>query len=131
MIGDPVHLNVQGTFDIAKGRNLLRKLINDYRWSLTFGAHASAVLTAVGEMILQNQQTQVEPARLTLTPLAEGANGCEPALEISLRMRQPPPNSAAFVTARERLGSLVSTMEEAAQGDDLLFVVRLNPRDIA
>jgi hypothetical protein len=43
---------VEGTFDIAKGRSSLRTHIAIHRWPPVFGAHASAALTAIGELIL-------------------------------------------------------------------------------
>jgi len=45
-------IDIQGTFDIAKGRNTLRKFIMAQRWSPTFNARASTALTALGELII-------------------------------------------------------------------------------
>ena len=57
---------VQGTFDIAKGRNSLRAHIAAQRWSPTFGARAAAALTALGELILNAQGQNLVIVRLNV-----------------------------------------------------------------
>lgn len=47
-----VVLPIDGTFDIARGRNTLRSHLASHHWSPMFGARAAALLTAIGELIL-------------------------------------------------------------------------------
>jgi hypothetical protein len=55
---------IQGTFDIAKGRNSLRTHIAVQHWPATFGAHASALLTALGELILSSGEGYLVPVQM-------------------------------------------------------------------
>jgi len=49
---------IQGTFDIALARNTIRSKINLRRWSIAFHARAATAITALGEIILTNDQKQ-------------------------------------------------------------------------
>ena len=57
---------IQGTFDIAKGRNSLRAHIAAQRWPPTFGARAAAVVTALGELILNVQGQNLVIVRMNV-----------------------------------------------------------------
>ncbi len=46
---------IEGTFDIARGRNSLRTHTARQRWPPVFVARATAALTALGELILSSQ----------------------------------------------------------------------------
>lgn len=46
---------IQGTFDVAKARNALRKEIASQGWLPSFSARAAAMLTALTELILLAQ----------------------------------------------------------------------------
>lgn len=63
---------IQGTFDIAKGRNSLRTHIAVQHWPATFGAHASALLTALGELILSSGQGYLVPVQMFFEEGDEG-----------------------------------------------------------
>lgn len=84
-------VTIQGTFDIAKARNMLRKLVNTWDWPLTFGTSASAVLTALGELILHCQQSQSEATAIAMTVVS--VNG-ETHLEISSSIHVTANNNA-------------------------------------
>ena len=56
---------IQGTFDIAQGRNTIRTKINLRRWPIAFHARAATAMTALGEMILMNDQKQVVAVYIT------------------------------------------------------------------
>ena len=43
---------IQGTFDIAKARHVVRTAVNLKRWPITFNARVGAALTALGEIII-------------------------------------------------------------------------------
>ncbi len=49
-------LTIQGSSDIAKGRNLLRQLILGQRWSPTLCARAVAAFGVLGELIIGSCQ---------------------------------------------------------------------------
>ena len=55
---------IQGTFDVAKGRNSLRTHIAVQRWPANFGARASALLTALGDLILSSGQGHLVPVQM-------------------------------------------------------------------
>lgn len=57
---------VQGTFDIARGRNLLRTHIAAHRWSPCEGARAGALLTALGELIMSAQSSCAIPVEVAI-----------------------------------------------------------------
>ncbi|MCU0513727.1 MAG: hypothetical protein MUE40_14300 [Anaerolineae bacterium] len=101
MTADSITITIEGTFDIARGRNELRKLVNEQGWSLPFGTRASAILTAMGELVLQCQPHS-DHARIILNVVRQGA---VPHLEMVCRCRLTGQPSGAFDQARERLQS--------------------------
>jgi hypothetical protein len=64
-------LPIEGTFDIARGRSSLRTHIAVHRWPPVFGARASAVLTAIGELILASGVNRVILVRMGVIPEGE------------------------------------------------------------
>lgn len=48
---------IQGTFDVARARNILRLKIAQQGWTPFYQAKAAAALTALGELILSTQPT--------------------------------------------------------------------------
>jgi len=54
-----MRIPVQGTFDVALARNLLRKRVAEKGWQPAYRARASAALTALTELILLSQAPAV------------------------------------------------------------------------
>lgn len=50
---------IEGTFDIAKGRSAIRSSITAHRWPVQMNARASALFTALGDLIVLNQQNEL------------------------------------------------------------------------
>ena len=50
---------MQGTFDLSLARNTLRRKIAEQHWPIIFNARAATVLTALSELILALDQTQL------------------------------------------------------------------------
>ena len=67
---------IQGTFDIAQGRNAIRTKITLRRWPLSFNARASTAMTALGEMILLSDDSRVTPVQITFIE-GKGQEGIE------------------------------------------------------
>ena len=57
---------IQGTFDIARGRNVLRNQLAAYHWPPTLWARGAALLTAMGELILSTQTTHAVPLEMAI-----------------------------------------------------------------
>jgi hypothetical protein len=49
---------IQQIFDLAQARSTLRTKIMQQRWPIMFNARASAVITALGELILESRDTR-------------------------------------------------------------------------
>jgi len=59
MVTSPVTVvPIQQIFDIAQARSTLRTKIVQQRWPIMFNARAAAVLTALGELILEGRDSQ-------------------------------------------------------------------------
>lgn len=56
---------IQGTFDIARGRNLLRTQMANENWHPILWARGAALLTAIGELILSTQTTYAIPLEVS------------------------------------------------------------------
>jgi hypothetical protein len=71
-----MRIPVQGTFDVALARNMLRKQVAERGWMPSFRARAAAALTALTEIVLLSQT----PAVLNIDVVDQGA----PAVGIQL-----------------------------------------------
>lgn len=91
-------LPIEGTFDIARGRNTLRSHVIANNWTPMFGARAAALLTAVGELILYAGVSQMVVVRLNV--IEEGADA---GVEISCEMKPPDDENPQYEKARQRL----------------------------
>ena len=103
---------IQGTFDIAKGRNSLRAHIAAQRWSPTFGARAAAALTALGELILFASRHNLVIVRMTVVDTGDQAG-----IHFACNIQAPGDNLSAFQEAENRLGRATDSLElrEVAQ----------------
>ncbi len=66
----PASIPIQGTFDAAVARNVLRKEVSEHNWVPAFRVRASAALTALTETILLSQTSAV----LTIKTVERGGN---------------------------------------------------------
>jgi len=71
-----MRIPVQGTFDVALARNMLRKKVAERGWVPSFRARAAAALTALTEIVLLSQT----PAVLNINIVDHG----EPEIGIQL-----------------------------------------------
>ncbi len=63
-----MRIPVQGTFDVALARNMLRKQVAERGWVPSFRARAAAALTALTEIVLLSQT----PAVLNIEVMDQG-----------------------------------------------------------
>lgn len=96
---------VEGTFDIARGRLSLRTHIAVYGWPPVFAARASAVLTAIGELILTSRANRVIPVKIEIITEDEDRGI---AFDLALPL-------SAYATQWEQA---LSRVERAADGFD-------------
>lgn len=76
-------LPIQGTFDIAMARNVLRRTGQSYKWPPQFAARASAALSALAELGLFAQTAQMSCFYLKFDVLnCAGGDGVEFSCEI-------------------------------------------------
>ena len=57
---------IQGTFDIAQGRNTIRTRIASQHWPVSFNARSATAMTVMGELILLCNGSKAIPVRITL-----------------------------------------------------------------
>lgn len=91
-------LPIEGTFDIARGRNTLRSHIMANNWTPMFGARAAALLTAIGELILYAGGGHIVIVRLNVIE-----EGDEAGVEVSCEMNPPDADNPQYEKARQRL----------------------------
>ncbi len=65
-----MRIPVQGTFDVALARNMLRKQVAERGWMPSFRARAAAALTALTEIVLLSQT----PAVLNINVVEQDPN---------------------------------------------------------
>jgi hypothetical protein len=76
-------LPIQGTFDIAMARNVLRRTAQSYNWPPQFRARASAALSALAELGLFAQTSQASCFYLNVDVLNKSGNeGVEFSCEV-------------------------------------------------
>jgi hypothetical protein len=97
---------IQGTFDIAKGRNSLRAHIAAQHWSPTFGARAAAALTALGELILQANKHNLVIVRMNVFE-----EGNEIGVQFTCTIQIPEGESAGLRQAEDRLSRAADQLE--------------------
>ena len=90
---------IQGTFDIAKGRSSLRTHVAAQRWSPTFGARAAAVLTALGELILNAGRHNMVIVRMIIIE-----DGKDAGVQFSCSIHLPEGEQGVFNDSYDRLG---------------------------
>lgn len=90
---------IQGTFDIAKGRNSLRTHVAAQQWPPTFGARAAASLTALGELILQAGKNSLVIVRINIIE-----DGSSAGVQFECSFPRPTGDLAPFEDAQNRLG---------------------------
>ena len=57
---------IQGTFDIAKARHVVRTAVILRRWPITFNARVAAAITALGEIIIATGSGSATPLRIEI-----------------------------------------------------------------
>lgn len=97
---------IQGTFDIAKGRNSLRAHVAAQNWPPTFGARAAAVLTALGEFILQANRHNLVIVRMNVIE-----DGDEVGVQFTCSVQIPDGASAGLQQAEDRLSRAADQLE--------------------
>jgi hypothetical protein len=110
---------IQGTFDIAIGRNTLRTKIVARRWAPKFNARAAAALTALGELILSAETSRIVPVRMRV--LEEEAAGIEFSCDIRLN------NSSGdrFDEAQARLDRATDELDMVSGGSTVRVIARI------
>ena len=116
-------LPIQGTFDIAKGRNSLRTHIASQRWAPAFGARAAAVLTALGELILHTNRHGLVIVRITIVE-----EGVDAGVHFECNIQSPEGETRQFNEAHERLQRASDHLEmrEIATNIQVCTIVYVN-----
>lgn len=107
---------VQGTFDVALARNMLRKKVSERGWVPSFRARAAAALTALTELVLLSQTSAV--LHLDVVERAPEATGIELVCEIHLRAAK----SVWLEQTRLRLSRAASELEITEQENGVTHI---------
>lgn len=99
-------LPIEGTFDIARGRNTLRSHITACNWPPMFGARASALLTAIGELILYAGDGHMVVVRLEVIE-----DGADAGITLSCDLNELPGDNPQVEKARQRLVRAADTLD--------------------
>jgi hypothetical protein len=110
------NLPIEGTFDIARGRNTLRSYVIANNWTPMFGARAAALLTAIGELILYAGGGQMVIVKLNVIEDGDSAG-----VELACEMKPPSGDNQQYEKARQRLVRASDTLE-IDQTPDGLYV---------
>lgn len=113
---------IQGTFDIAKGRNSIRAHIAAQRWSPTFGARVAAALTALGELILYTNRNNLVIVRMNVHEEGDTAG-----IEFVCTVQIPEGDLRAYQDAEARLARATDDLDlrKVAQNIHICAIIRL------
>jgi hypothetical protein len=114
-----MRIPVQGTFDVALARNMLRKKIAERGWLPSYRARAAAALTALTELVLLSQT----PAVLNINMVEQGNPnvGIELVCDIHWRAAK----DVWLEQARMRLTRAANEMEIDDSGTTTHIVARI------
>lgn len=96
---------IEGTFDIARGRLSLRTHTAIHGWPPVFAARASAVLTAIGELIIASGANRVIPVKMGVVAESE-----DQGLTFELSLPAQDANSSQWETALARVDRAADSM---------------------
>lgn len=109
-------LPIQGTFDIAKGRNMLRTHIAVRSWSTQFNVRASALLTAIGELILTT-----DPDHLSLVKVEIVPQGKDAGIEMHTRCHLSHGDSRLIESTRQNLARVADRCELLIEDGEIVI----------
>ncbi len=113
-----MRIPVQGTFDVALARNMLRKKVAERGWLPSFRARAAAALTALTELVLLSQT----PAVLNINMVEQGRPiGIELVCDIHWRTAR----EVWLDQARQRLSRACNELVIKEEGDTTHIIVRI------
>lgn len=114
------NIPIEGTFDIARGRNALRSHVIANKWTPMFGARAAALLTAVGELILYAGGGQMVVVHLNVIEEGDGAG-----VELSCDMKPPSDDNPQYEKARQRLVRASDVLDMERNGEAMHICARI------
>jgi hypothetical protein len=114
-----MRIPVQGTFDVALARNMLRKKVAERGWLPSFRARAAAALTTLTELVLLSQT----PAVLNLNMVDPG--GPNVGIELICEIHWHASREEWLEQARTKLTRAANEMEIKEQGAATLIIARI------
>jgi hypothetical protein len=114
-----MRIPVQGTFDVALARNMLRKKVAERGWLPSFRARAAAALTALTELVLLSQT----PAVLNINMVEPG--GPNVGIELVCEIHWRTAKEVWLEQARVRLTRAADEMEIDDDGTSTNIIARI------
>jgi len=102
---------IQGTFDIAKGRNALRTHIAANSWPTHFTVRASALLTALGDLILMSEHGHGVIVRADIV-----VDGGEPGIRLVCDLELSRVDASRLDHCKSRLNRASDQLELSSSG---------------
>jgi len=97
---------VHAEFDIARGCKLLREHVAAQNWKPMIGARATAALTALGDLILNSDSSELVPINITINN-----SGGSAGIELGCNLYLPNSDSPKVHEARQRLERATSAVD--------------------
>lgn len=112
---------VQGTFDIAKGRNLLRSHIAEQHWPTTTNVRAAALLTALGDLIVPACLDFSVPIHVEFAP-----DGSHRGIHVSCEVPECCATDARMVQVQEALRQVTDHLLVDVEGGTVYITAYLH-----
>ena len=97
---------VHADFDIARGCKLLRTHVAAQQWKPIVGARATAALTALGDLILNSNSTDLVPINIAVINSNESSG-----IELGCNLYLPNSDNPIIQEARQRLARATSEID--------------------
>ncbi|MBZ0303322.1 MAG: hypothetical protein K8J31_26505 [Anaerolineae bacterium] len=116
-INDPpsiIVIPIQGTFDIAQGRNAIRTRIALQHWPLPFNGRAATAMTALGELILLSNRSKAVPVRITFLN-----NQPRCGIELDCTLPKPDGEIVRWNSKTDNLARAADTLDMQEHGNQI------------
>ena len=105
---------IQGTFDIAQGRNTIRTRIASQHWPMSFNARAATAMTILGELILLCNDSKAVPVRISLLN-DQKLHG----IELSCTLTKPTDDPARWKSKADNLTRVADSLDMQEHGNQI------------
>ena len=105
---------IQGTFDIAQGRNAIRMRVASQRWPLSFNARSATAMTVLGELIMLSNRSKAVSVYITLL-----SDQKPHGIELSCTLPKPTDEIVRWKSKMDNLTRVADTLDVNEHGGQI------------